>query len=230
MKDSTNVIGANQCDDGNPDRNPDGNEVSLQIVERPDPANNRTDWTFSPGTASSLSADSTVQWNELYANKNHTSIGIAGPDMDKQFLLQIGNSMNVYTPVDGQAVKIPLQLEEALFLPEQIEHYTGIPMKFQSYKIEDVQNGVYLNGVITHSGYQFFTLYSKVDWDNAQTIQAQLDAETIKVYVNEQKAGSQDPAKEHVVYTIKTVERSIRYEVYRNNVLEKTAPIVYGIE
>lgn len=126
-----------------------------------------------------------------------------------------------------------LQVQETSFIPEQLEHYTLIPMKFEKYTIEQVQNGVYIGGVHAHSGEQLITIYSKVNAYNSQSIKAERDGDTLKVFVEEKLADSRENSKEHAVYTVrgvKTANKVTKYEVYRNGKLEQPIRVGFGIE
>jgi hypothetical protein len=123
-----------------------------------------------------------------------------------------------------------LKLNEQTFDPELIEFYTGIPSKFESYTIEEVKNDVYVHGVITHSGTQSIVIYSKIDKNKTQTIEAILENNILKIYVKEELTESKNERKEHVVFYTSFTEQPKTFQVYRNGSLESTKELGYGIE
>lgn len=119
---------------------------------------------------------------------------------------------------------------EAKFDPSLIEFYTGKPMKFESYTLDDVKPGVYVTGVKTHSGKQAITVYSKIEENTTQKVRLLIDGGTLKIMVDEEKNDSASSSDQNKVLQTLITEEPTHFEVYRNRFLVKKGEIIYGIE
>ncbi|WLD93260.1 hypothetical protein [Alkalihalobacillus sp. AL-G] len=138
------------------------------------------------------------------------------------------NASQNYTTVEGAIGDA--KVIESEFDPSLIGFYTGKPMKFDQYNLDDVEAGVYVHGVKTHSDQQAFTVYSKVSKNTAQTVSLKIEEEILKIIVQVEQASSESEAEQNKVLQTLLNEKPTKFEVYRNGVLEKKEEIIYAIE
>ena len=121
-----------------------------------------------------------------------------------------------------------LDLIKRPFDPNLIEFYMGKPMKFEKYTLDNVSDGVYVDGVQAHTGKKVFTIYSKDESLKTKNIKVNIEDNTLKIFVIEGKIDTD--REKHIVYQTSTSENPKKYEVYRSNKLEKSKEIIYAIE
>jgi hypothetical protein len=139
----------------------------------------------------------------------------------------VAKSLDINKNTNLQKAKY-LELKKRPFEPHLIEFYTGKPMKFEKYTLDDVSDGVYVDGLRAHSGKQVFTIYSKDETSETQNLKVKVEENTLKIFVEEEETNTN--REKHIVYQTNTSEIPEKYEVFRNNKLEKSEEIIYGIE
>jgi hypothetical protein len=95
-------------------------------------------------------------------------------------------------------------------------------------KFEDVLDGVYVFGVKGHSDKQTFYIFSKDSTSGTQNIKVKVENDILKIYIVRGK--NKIDSENQIFYLAKTYQSPVKYEVYRNNNLEKSERIGYGIE
>lgn len=136
----------------------------------------------------------------------------------QQELVEKSSTVNI-TPNDY------LDLKKRIFDPNLIGFYTGKPMEI---KLDDVLDGVYVTGVKAHSGKQVFNIYSKDKTLETQNLKVKIEDSVLKIFVEIDGNGAYK--EEHMLFSTNTSEIPEKYEVFRNNTLEKSEEIFYGIE
>lgn len=121
-----------------------------------------------------------------------------------------------------------LDLIKIPFDPNLIELYTGKPMKFEKYTLDDVSDGVYVTRVQAHSGKQILTIYSKDETAKTKNLKVIVEENTLKIFIEEEKANTH--REKHIVYQTDTFGTPARYKVFRNDKSEKSEGISYAIE
>ncbi|WP_318508791.1 hypothetical protein [Bacillus sp. T3] len=96
--------------------------------------------------------------------------------------------------------------------------------------IEEVENGVYINGVHAHGDRQSFQIFSKVSQGDYQNATARLEGENLIIEITSHEAKSGEVAHPYVIHSLSMKENPRYYVVIRNGKTEKQEEIAYGIE
>lgn len=96
--------------------------------------------------------------------------------------------------------------------------------------IEEVENGVYINGVHAHGDRQSFQIFSKVSQGDYQNATARLEGENLIIEITSHGAKSGEVAHPYVIHSLSMKENPRYYVVIRNGITEKQEEIAYGIE
>ncbi|MGJ7922597.1 hypothetical protein [Neobacillus sp. LXY-4] len=96
--------------------------------------------------------------------------------------------------------------------------------------IEEVENGVYVNGVHAHGDRQSFQIFSKVSQGDYQNATARLEGENLIIEITSRQAKSGEVAHPYVIHSLSMKENPRYYVVIRNGKTEKQGEIAYGIE
>jgi hypothetical protein len=111
--------------------------------------------------------------------------------------------------------------------PTNISLYIGAP---NPTPIEEVANGVYVNGVHAHGDRQSFQIFSKVSQGDYQYAVARLEGENLIIQVTSHKANSGEVSHPYIIHSLSMKENPRYYVVIRNGKTEKKEEIPYGIE
>ena len=111
--------------------------------------------------------------------------------------------------------------------PDNVGNYIG---ELHPTPIEEVKNGVYIQGVHAHRDRQLFQIFSKVSKGDYQLAKARLEGENLIIEITSHKATNGEVSHHNVIYGLSMKENPRYYVVVRNGETEKKEEIPYAIE